>query len=124
MTPGIATAVKTSSKPQANTLAMLLGLIVEVMGDDIELYGKETIDPENILTEVGMDSLAALNLQENIKNLTGVEIPIVKLLDKVSIRSLAKYLDAELVKKGNRPMSMVIQNDRLQSTTHWEEGEI
>lgn len=120
---GMVAAKKTPLKPQADTLAMLLGLIVEIMGEDLELYGKETIDPENILTEVGMDSLAALNLQENIKNLTGVEIPIVKLLDKVSIRSLAQYLDAELAKRGNRPMSTVIPNDRFQSA-HWEEGEI
>lgn len=123
MTPGMAAAAKTPPKPQADTLTMLLGLIVEVMGEDLELYGKETIDPENILTEMGMDSLAALNLQENIKNLTGVEIPIVKLLDKVSIRSLAQYLDAELAKRGNRPMSTVIPNERFQSA-HWEEGEI
>jgi len=120
---GSAAAKKTHWDYQDDTLIILMGFIVEVMGEDLELFGKNKIEPEDILTELGMDSLAALNLQEIIKNYTDVEIPIVKLLDKVSVRSLAQYLDDQLSKSGHRPVSRDIPDNRRKSE-HWEEGEI
>jgi len=121
--PDTAPAAKASVPPRVDTLPMLLGLIVEVMGEDLDLCGRKMVAPEDILTELGMDSLAALNLQEIIKYFTGVEIPIVKLLDKVPVRSLAHYIDDEKSKCGHRPMSTDIPNDRSESV-RWEEGEI
>jgi ubiquinone/menaquinone biosynthesis C-methylase UbiE/acyl carrier protein len=120
---GSVTAKKTPAKYQADTLATLLSLIFEVLGEDLEQLGKNKIEPEDILTELGMDSLAALNLQERIKNYTDVEISIVKLLDKVSVRSLAQYLDDQLSKSGHRPVSSDIPDNRRKSE-HWEEGDI
>ena len=120
---GLAAGKKTPVDYQDDTLVILMGFIVEVLGEDLDLLGKDKIEPADILIELGMDSLAALNLQEIIKNYTDVEIPILKLLDKVSVRSLAQYLDNQLSKSGRRQVSRDIPDNR-QKSEHWEEGEI
>lgn len=104
-------------------LALVLALSMEVLEQKLEDIGKKQIDPEDVLPELGMDSLTALNLQEKIKNCTGIEIPIVKLLDNVRVRTLSEYLMSALAEAQVKPQPTDSTPEK-RGPVKWEEGEI
>jgi ubiquinone/menaquinone biosynthesis C-methylase UbiE/aryl carrier-like protein len=85
-----------------------------------KVLGRDLVEPGDLLVDLGMDSLAAMDLQESIKSNTGVEISIVSLLENVSVASLAKDVDAGAATSERRPKGM----ETPRETTRWEEGEI
>ena len=56
----------------------------------------ERVDPERPLTEMGLDSLLAVDLLTGLKLEFGVQIPVVKLLEGASARALVELIMREL----------------------------
>lgn len=98
-----------------STLATLLSHVGKV------LDGKSA-GPDDRLADLGVDSLAAMDLQEAIKGSCGVELSITKLLENRSIISLAQEIEGELARQGGRPVSGVATNEA--QSVQWEEGTI
>jgi ubiquinone/menaquinone biosynthesis C-methylase UbiE/acyl carrier protein len=126
----IAQPTKPSTASQENigsdsgeTLAMILAFAAEILAEKLNETGKQLIEPADSLVDLGMGSLAALDLQEKIKSCTSIEIPLEKLLDNVSLNSLAEYVNNEMAKKGLKQKTIAAPQDG-QLPTSWEEGEI
>jgi SAM-dependent methyltransferase/acyl carrier protein len=105
------------------TLATILALAAGILSEKLEEVGKKRIEPGDSLMDLGADSLAALDLQEKIKNRTSIEIPLEKLLGNVSLDNLAKHVDAELAKRGSKNKA-TDGPDGQKRPTSWNEGEI
>jgi SAM-dependent methyltransferase/acyl carrier protein len=102
---------------------VILKLVTEALKEKLEEAGKNVIQPGDLLVDLGLDSLTALNLQEIIKGVTGIEVPLENLLENVSVGSLADYLETESARRGIKPKTMDIPQGQPEST-RWEEGEI
>ncbi|MPY81351.1 MAG: hypothetical protein GEV04_23700, partial [Actinophytocola sp.] len=63
----------------------LIGKVARVLGS-----APERIDPDRPLTELGFDSLMAVELTSAIKTDLGVQLPVVKVLEGGSSRDLAR----------------------------------
>jgi ubiquinone/menaquinone biosynthesis C-methylase UbiE/aryl carrier-like protein len=88
-----------------------------------EALGRKQVEPGHLLADLGMDSLAAMNLQERIKVRTGVEIPIVQLLENVPVRRLIEAVAAQLATGQGRPHPPE-PCPGPREPGRWEEGEI
>ncbi len=120
-----------SSRPQQeifpdrheNHLQWLMALIRDVMKTKLEDIGKTTVEPDDVLTDLGMDSLTALDLQEKIKTYSGTEIPIVVILDNISIRALADHLSESPDHREDKPEAADSSLEKSEAV-QWEEGAI
>jgi ubiquinone/menaquinone biosynthesis C-methylase UbiE/acyl carrier protein len=111
------------AKGPGEMLAVLQAIVTSVLKDQLKVLRKDLVDPEDLLMDLGLDSLAALDLQESIKSAIGVEVPLEKLLENVSVRDLAKALEGGADKR--EPKAKMLNVHRQQKeTTPWEEGEI
>ena len=112
-----------TAKSPDEIVAFLLTLVAEVMEHTPGVFKEKQVGPEDILTELGLDSLAALDLQAKIKSCTGMEIPIVKLLDNITVRDLAAQMSAASAEMKRTPKTMDTPQEKPESVS-WEEGEI
>jgi SAM-dependent methyltransferase len=104
-------------------LAILLTFVTEVLEAKLEELGIKLVGPGDMLADLGMDSLAALDLQEKIKDYIGIEIPIRILLANISIASLANEVEKEATKRGFKIGAMDTL-DGQKDPVRWEEGQI
>ena len=56
-----------------------------------------TVDPERPLTAIGLDSLAAVELEQEVGHRLGVAVPLGQLLDGWTLHRLAEHILADLV---------------------------
>jgi ubiquinone/menaquinone biosynthesis C-methylase UbiE/aryl carrier-like protein len=105
------------------TLPVLIGLVTEVLKEKLKEAGNAVILPGDLLVDIGLDSLAALDLQERIKSVTGIEVPLEKLLENISLKALAEHIDSESAGKGLKPDKAEVQGVQ-EKPESWEEGEI
>ncbi len=94
------------------------GMIMTLLMDILK---RKDIMPNETMMSLGMDSISAIIVQERIKNLTGVEIPIIRLLESESANSLARFVESHGdpdgdVKTGGSGIPP--------EATRWEEGEL
>ena len=106
------------------TFAVVQAIVADVLRDKLQELGKSVIRPEDSLIELGMDSLAALELQERIKASVGIDIPLQKLLDDLSLGNLTGYIDDELTRRGSKQNTTAAGPQVPQTKSSWEEGEI
>ncbi|KAA0929940.1 SDR family NAD(P)-dependent oxidoreductase, partial [Streptomyces apricus] len=97
---------------------MLLDLVrthvVEVLGFD----GPEAVVPERGFLDMGMDSLAALELRNRLSGATGEHLPATLVYDCPTIVSVAEFLRTELVgEEAVAPVNRVLDEEltRLES---------
>jgi len=73
----------------------------------------DKVDAESPLTQMGFDSLMAVELQTNLKRTFGVALPVVRLLEGIGIRQLAKAILEQLALDGSSPASTSEQPQNL-----------
>lgn len=117
------TTAKEVEEKTGGTLVIILKFLAEALKEKMEESGKDVINPTDPLVDMGLDSLLALDLQERIEGVTGIEIPLEKLLENLSAKSLAEYLDVQMAGREIKLKEKGIQQGQQQSES-WEEGEI
>lgn len=95
-----------------------LGLVLSLLAKVLE---RSRVGPDDSLAALGLDSLAAMALQEQIKARTGVELPIVKFLEDRPARELAVLLGGRGSPEGARAPSKPVSSAGAGQV---EEGEI
>jgi acyl carrier protein len=96
---------------------LLKGFLAEQVGR-IMGYAGDRIDVSESVTNLGMDSLMAVELKNRIEKNVGVVIPMVQLLQGPSIAELAGSVLAHLA---DSPGGEMVQ---AQAAEDWEEGEL
>ena len=81
-----------SSDPE-ETLALLKAVVAEEAATILRLPG-EGIDPLRPLSEMGMDSLMAVELRLALENRLRIDLPLVSLTEGTSVASVAARLTA------------------------------
>lgn len=76
--------------------------------------GSDRIEPEKALNTTGMDSLMAVGLRNQIKNGTGVDIPIIDFLEGSTLTDLARHVLAELQSESEPQKTSAETNDWLE----------
>jgi 1-acyl-sn-glycerol-3-phosphate acyltransferase len=84
-----------AAAPQATRRATLTRFLTVAVNRVLGL-ATDRIEPDRALDEMGLDSLLALELRMLIATDLGVELPVLKLLDGMSIDRLAGIIAAEL----------------------------
>jgi len=112
---GVAATAPIAVLPDGS-LELLLVLVSEALE-------REQVGPGDLLADLGMDSLSAMTLQERIRSRTGVELPIVRLLENIPVEKLAKQLDVERMKKQTHSRGSRKETGS-NTATRWVEGEI
>jgi ubiquinone/menaquinone biosynthesis C-methylase UbiE len=95
---------------QGGTLDKILAIAKRVLE-------RSSLSPDDPLSDVGVDSIAAMMLQERILDVTKVEIPVVRFLSDDSLRKIAEHIDAQGVVSAD-----VQKSDK--DPKGFEEGEI
>lgn len=98
------------------TLEMVAALVAESLG-------VKQVEPGHLLGDLGMDSLSAMRLQERLRERTGVEVSIVRLLENISVTRLAEEIGAPGSQLGRTPRSSEASSG-MGRPADWEEGEI
>ncbi|MBS1799658.1 MAG: SDR family NAD(P)-dependent oxidoreductase, partial [Acidobacteria bacterium] len=70
-------------------------IIADVIRRTLDLRPDEAIDPALPLSELGMDSLLAIELRNNLSNALGRQFPSTILFDYPTLRDLAGYIERE-----------------------------
>ena len=62
--------------------------------------GSAAVDPEASLLSMGMDSLMSVEIKNAVRAALDVDLPVVRLLEGVSLAQLCEYVHAELQERG------------------------
>jgi acyl carrier protein len=107
---GFATAVPAleaiDSLPAAMREAALLRTIAEIVRRTLDLHSGEEIDPDVPLGDLGMDSLLALELRNGLSRVFHQQFQSTILFDYPTLRTLARYLDKEVVSDEETPTAV------------------
>ena len=87
--------VKFKSLAQGERQKWLEEMIQSRVADALDT-DPQRVDPEKPLNTMGLDSLMALELKNEIENVLGVVIPITLLIKGPSLRELAEYVVNDL----------------------------
>lgn len=117
---GVTERVEFRSLSNEEKYSGILEVLLDLVAKALDL---QHFVAEDRLVDLGIDSLAALELQESIKSVMGVEIQIAKLLENMSIVDLARDIDSEQARRVNRPQAIKTPPAQ-ERTIRWEEGEI
>ena len=60
-----------------------------------DILSRPSMDADSSFLENGLTSLAALELAKSVMNLTGLEVPLVSVVENPTSRLLAKFLAGE-----------------------------
>lgn len=106
----------------------LITYLQEQVAKVLKLRNSSQPTPEQNLIEMGIDSLMAVELRNNVQNELGIEIPIITLLKATTIAALATELNQQLNQEDsqqspdnsqiNQVSQIAVEND------NWIEGEL
>ena len=114
---GESLAERLASMDTEAALALLKAVVAEEAASILRLPG-EGIDPLRPLSEIGMDSLMAVELRLALENRLRVELPLVSLAEGTSVGSIAARL-AAAVSTGSRDgevIALAAQHEVVEGT--------
>jgi len=85
------------SMPAAMRETALMRTIAEIVRRTLDLHSGEEIDPDVPLSDLGMDSLLAIELRNDLSGVLHKQLPPTILFDYPTLRALARYLDKEVL---------------------------
>jgi acyl transferase domain-containing protein len=83
--------------PAALREAALLKTLSEIVRRTLGLHPGEEIDPDGALSDLGMDSLLAIELRNSLSIVMHTQFPSTILFDYPTLRVLAKYLNDDVL---------------------------
>jgi acyl transferase domain-containing protein/acyl carrier protein len=95
--PAVPALEAIDSLPAAMREAALLRTIAEIVRRTLDLHSGEEIDPDVPLGDLGMDSLLAIELRNGLSRVFQQQFQSTILFDYPTLRTLAKYLDKEVL---------------------------
>jgi natural product biosynthesis luciferase-like monooxygenase protein len=104
---------------------LLLTYVQDKIALVLKLQNFQLPTPEQNLMEVGMDSLIAMELKNSIQTELGVDIPIVKFMEGITVATLTNELNKKLNSEDWELEIEFSQDDKVsKNNSSWIEGEI
>jgi acyl carrier protein len=99
---------------QDRALAELVcGQVATVLGHG----SHDMVDQQRAFTELGFDSLTAVDLRNRLNVVTGLRLPATLIFDYPTPQALANYLRGEIIESGLSPEHSVLDEiDKLEAT--------
>jgi len=89
---------KLDAATPAERTEILEDLLKQHVADVLGFTSVQTLDPSVGFSEIGMDSVMAVELQHRIQRSLGVSLPATALFDKPNIQALARHLAGNVLK--------------------------
>jgi acyl carrier protein len=94
---------------------MLLALVRTHTAGVLGYPSPEAVEPTRAFTDLGFDSLMAVDLRNRLGSATGLKLPTTLIFEYSSSVALAGYLQSELVQDGPSPVPLARELDNLGS---------
>ncbi|MFJ9953535.1 SDR family NAD(P)-dependent oxidoreductase [Kitasatospora sp. NPDC091207] len=101
--PARALLRRLSAVPAAEQERVLVDVVRTHAASVLGHRGGASIDPDRAFSELGLDSLAALELRNRLNGAVGLRLPATVLFDHSSANALGRHLRAELLDAPARP---------------------
>ncbi|MFJ1766976.1 SDR family NAD(P)-dependent oxidoreductase [Amycolatopsis sp. NPDC088138] len=98
---------------QADAELVLLGVVRGQAAAALGHTGPDAIEPAKAFTELGFDSLTAVELRNGLDAATGLRLPATLIFDYPTPDDLAKYLQSEVVPAAGEETGLASGIDRL-----------
>ncbi|MER6671060.1 SDR family NAD(P)-dependent oxidoreductase, partial [Amycolatopsis japonica] len=96
--------------------AALLNLVATHVAGVLGHAGPEQVDPDKAFTELGFDSLAAVELRNRVNEATGLRLPATLVFDHPTTTAVAELVGAEIVvDDAPPPLGVLAELDRLEA---------
>jgi acyl carrier protein len=105
-------AALVAGKDAREARALVAGLLAAEVARILKLPSSD-VDVARPLTQVGMDSLTALELRLNVERRFGIEMPLVAMSDDTTLGTIAAGLLARLGDAGSRPHNVATRENEL-----------
>ena len=100
---------------------LLINYLLAQISQVLKITNQLKLNPEKNLMELGIDSLMAMELRNNVQQNLGVEIPIITLIKGTTIANLA----TELTKLLRPQITDINQDNQIEvQDNNWIEGEL
>jgi acyl transferase domain-containing protein/NAD(P)-dependent dehydrogenase (short-subunit alcohol dehydrogenase family)/acyl carrier protein len=113
---GESLARRLSSVPQAEWESTVLDLVQKEVAAVLGRDSAREIDPQATFTDLGFDSLGAVELRNRLNQLTGLRLPATLVFDYPTPVRVAAHMLEEAVRNGAKPEALVdAEIDKLQA---------
>ncbi|MFE2053945.1 SDR family NAD(P)-dependent oxidoreductase, partial [Streptomyces sp. NPDC059459] len=101
--PGAARIAGIVALDPAERSAAVLDLVAEQVAEVLGYTSAAEIEPERPFREIGVDSLAAVELRNRLSRLVGLRLPTTLSFDHPTPKAMAEHIDGELPRPAGAP---------------------